>query len=1740
MKRGFRSDSVQHRPTNVSPAGFRSQSLQVSTMRSTPKPTRPAPTAARKAPAPEERRPEIPRGPMTSPRRPGSGLLPSPRDSSIGGTSMNPKLRRTSVLTVAAAMQQQQAPKNKNEPVDFNAPESQEAVRKLQKMFGPILLKRVLKMREKKRWKAYPPREYTMEAVIKAIVASKCALAEWPIDLLEQLCADVVFQYYKPKDVLVYAGEPHVSSGLIVLLYGQVTERRKDKNKSRTQTSSPHSPDRPIKSQKQRTRYSPDVLCVQSVLCEDRNASSIKASEAVDVAIISSRLIWELINSFVLESSKAPMLLERFRQTVIPNRTEMMLSHYYATSVLLMRSWMWPFLSGSDRVKLARSMEVKVLNIGDALFEEGSVCPQIYFLRRGSLTVVVKGEPLAVVEPGAAFGEVSVVFNEARNCSVVAGSICELYALHGNELYHRFKKYPELIKLITYKSLERRQLWLTDGKLRDVFSLVSILGGVPCLSHTTESMREELARRAQTRTVPMKHTIVRQNTPCTELFVIGRGSVLVGGKRAVAIVPIASATGDGEVRSVGDYFGELFLWAHLSPLDVVSETTLDLWVLSKEAVLEVLELNKAQVQAEEVCRQGISLYKTQHGDTSIVEGYERPVSSLNTSGMAVRRGSTGRTSSAASNGGGRRHSLASNSKASVEEEDSERTLTNFDWTGYVKERTVAQEGTMWRATQRELRDVDKATEKMLRNKVQALISVPPTLPPNAADCDFPGEVNDLQAIIVEQLLLIATEEQPRFLKQINDSNLRLITEGGVDEYEEPEAEVHVEDLGATDEFVPVEGIAKVEEIGSINSSEEVDEEGNQSLPFKNTMGMDNASFDRSGSNFISGPLQLGSYARLGSPGRKMSLPLDESTGAFPNMGARPSISRSHLVRPPSGLPPNSDARSPRNSIQRPISASEQLVLASQHRVRPASVDYSQQGKVNAEKSVSALDRFVKIEDKNYFNSVVKMLPLQEGEVWIPDEEEDETGPLMLMLLHVRSCARLNGDVARGGATFTVKVLKGSRVLLITSAQLGSSTDEGTHIRWPVGLASFVKFIHRGVELTFRLTHMTDTNERVVYEGTFQTALIGDKGGMGRCNVHMHTVKYDQRDTDSDDMEDPSLAPHLTVVVLAAMASSYKGLQQRLEANTTQVIRDIADDTSRHRAASNVTNYNEAHIQILAVEGLKHRIDASVRVTCTGADETETLLLNTPHVVPKSRNPCWCADGAYLALRSEGLIKFELFHKDQAIGSYRAFLDDIVFGGEGIRRVPLAAAHIEEPLGTLVVHVVSSSASTKTENRESERVLLLHVQELQVKNKDEYIIPPDLFAVVRHAGSDKTIMRTPLRFGRFNAAYSMEEASCLLVLPSVVGSSASYTIEVFDSDERSRIAEGTATVTDEGLGPDHQYIIPLGDHVQVQVHTQLLSVWDASALQRPAVRQEDHFKRDAPLTVVHIERCSFIDLQDPDNVMRTEALATLWCAGFECLRTTPRDYFTESPFAWAMEEASVALRVNPSDLTESAVLSLYDGLIDAADLVGEVTLPLTDLVRTGEFTYSVYPVDTHGRRKGHRPRGTVTVRTLCGRANGAVLAPGGSNASTALLEDSAGTFYSTALLDAPIGAGRRRAAPAQVRLCLTNVYQVLPKAGQQDGRGGAAGGHVHRAEGGAARRGGPVTPRGTWSEGGAVMKVRDFPCEITVRVTAANVQPRADGEGSPTGPDPAPPKRSVVVGEAKVLLTEVEATEARMF
>ncbi|XQJ31550.1 cAMP binding protein, putative [Leishmania guyanensis] len=1533
-------------------------------------------------------------------------------------------------------------------------------MRRLRRLFLPVIMRIILRHRRRSRWKdGQPPRRYTPESVVAAIMSTKSRLADCPQQVVESLAVGATFRSLAPKEIIVYANESHVSCGIVVLLHGQLEERRPEEG-GRNWKKGGGGATRPISTQTHRLHKAMNVLCLMSVMCEDRATSFLatREGEEADVAIISSRWFWEVTYS----KTQVPLLTadvmgRTLREVVLPHRRDMLLADYFPTSAVLLRSWMWSMLTASDRVKLSRSMEVRVLSVGDVLFDEGVYCPYIYVVRRGALTVTVKGEALAVLEAGAAVGEQSVLFHDRRNCSVVAATVCELYALHARHLLHRFLKYPESARRIIAEANERQRRWMEEGRTRDVFGLVSILSGVPCLGHTTDAMREEIAQCATVLILPQGQTLISTYEPCTFFCVIGRGVVTLTSvikTAAVAETPSStSRTGRKgepqssgrcvsvakpiptplpeirrEGRSAGDFFGELCLKPHLWPYDVVCDSTVCLWQFDREAVLRVLERNRADAQAIEVCRQGISLFRAQRGEASIVEGFNAPVAPNSvTNGLRSRAGSqrsraqsadlatspSGVRNSSAGGRSGRRSSLlqvvaTDGSRESPSEDPTLRggksvgvDWTPEQWTTYAV--TRMQEGLRAEdakdsppAPIRDLRDVDKDVERTMNEKVLQLVAVRSDTPPNPADCDISGDSGELQSIIVEQLFLIMTEKQSRFLRQVNDSNVRLITEDD-DTQAMGEQSNSLADMSLIDALHNAEAPVEVAEVMHLEDIGTLPLVGNhllsqRSMPSSSVHDFTDA-VDVINTGFVDDPLHVEGAggaqtgcsmptAPLGRTRRSTSLcAIGEASAIFgASLSLRMSVSRSHFVRPSSGVPPSPRCNSGRDDllspaaigVTRPMSSSESRVMPPV-RTRPTSVDFNQfNSKLSVDRSTSLLDRYVKIEDQNYFDNFVEVLPLQRDEMWAPDEVNTDSevgaGAMVLLLLHVRKCDYLSAEVMQRCARPIVKVTLGQRVLVRTSVM-----DNRTAPRWPIEHSSFISFVRRGTDIVFSVCDMDDES-CIVYQTSLSTASIHENGGVGQqamsltelsamgCPVNTELDAGVKGAQPSGMGRQDAKQPCVTTTMLAVTATKYKALRQYLEAREKAIVHPPL-------ASESTTLF----LQVMSVEGLKHRIEAALTVSLYDGT-TSRRLLETERVTPKTRSPAWSGEKGFVIVSGEGgILTFDLLHKGAVIGSTEATVDELIFGGVGLRRLPLLQAQTGRlVIGHLVLGVLGARLRDGFENRSRDWVTHFAVEELSLA-REGFSINPDPFIVLRD-GTGVVLMRTPLAFSAFEASWPMSEASCLLQCPRLRGSTVAYQLEVCDSDENEVIGRATIVLGDGGAGPDHRHDIlldPPGRGV-VRLRSLCLPVLElpprVTALCPPSSSQVQ-FSESSMLLLLHMTGCT--DLPGgASEELQADAIGTFSIDAQPYLRTSLQEA-TRAP-RWPFSKASVLLRIPSQDGGSDAAgeevnlqqqqqqhrhecqFAVYDGVVDKVSQIGQVAVPLSQLLSSTLHTYPLFP------------------------------------------------------------------------------------------------------------------------------------------------------------------------------------------
>ncbi|ESL05897.1 hypothetical protein TRSC58_06438 [Trypanosoma rangeli SC58] len=1443
-------------------------------------------------------------------------------------------------------------------PADFGATEVKEAIEVLKRLLSPVIMRRVLRIRKLKRWPGKNVmRVYTIDSIVHAIRSSDSIIANWPEEILRLFAEEAVYFYLEPREIIVYMNEWYVSSGIVVLLYGELNEGTACLGSLTSLTGRPYY-----------YRHSAQaVLCDQVVLCQDVSTALILAREYADVAVLPARWVWDVINRYVLQHFGGSVL-DCLKFTIAPMRERIMRETYFPTSLVLRRSWMWSLFGSRDRIRLARLMTVRAFCIGDTLFCEGDHDPHIHIIRRGVIKVVVKNQPLLEFDSGSSFGEVSVLFDEPRSCRAVASTMCEVYSLHRRHLMKYLRKRPRLYEAMVRTALERREKWLEDGRQREIMGLAGLLAGVPCLSQSTEKVRISLAMEAKTYVLPPNQTLFAKGTICDRLFVIGRGTLMVETGRE-----------DRSVRSTADFVGELCLHPHRWPTDVVTCTSVDGWSLSVDEIMQALSSINADSQAVDICRQGIELYRAQYGQDNVIEELVHTIpfspTIANGGGAAPR---TKRTTLLCTTDSQGLPGLPVSLLGQAEGIDS-----NFDWNEYAMEDksifSLEEHDGVEQPKRSERRALEHSIENKLSWRVGGLLSVSETKSSSDVDSDFSAHIDDMQQMLVEQVFLMPTERQPMLLRQINHSKITLIFDDELNPMEELSSDTSTtNDLTLPQYVVPSPVVYTLDGVTAYS-------DGNP-VPVAE---VPSAISPRTGLDFVA----TATHRRSHTPDFSRFIPWQVTTPRTPR-----EVNGVASKSPLSGIPQNSRSLRPtsgfslRRTLIRAASAgcnqrmsqsagvggrnsalgaltlsqiSENMSAGASSNAsswtKANSIDLSQKAKITATMFQSALDRYVKLDDQSYFQEIVRVcLPSQPEEQWF---EEETSKPakriegLVLLLMHVRRCEGIEIDETMKSPI--VKVSTNAGVLMRTPVM-----EDREEPVWPIETASCINFIHADSEVYFIICDAQDEG-KIAYSATLPTSKLQENGGVGTIYIPMHAEELGLSESSS------SLGAQVEICMMAVTASKNCSLKKRLD--------DEEDEESSD-------DFSTVYLQVLGVQGLKHRIEAVVSVSVE-SDGKSKEILRTPKVTPKTCTPSWPGQCSFCLVKSDGIVSFDLYHRDVFLASYDTPIDTLAFGGTGIYVFHLVKAQGDpgEVYGNITVSVLDLKAASVKEhalNRPA-NVLILHVESLTLASTSEEFTP-DPFVVVRGLNGE-ALLRTTLNFGTYNAKWTEEEASCFIMCPMLEGATAIYQLEVYDNNESNKVGTAKITVARNGVRRNRMQI-PVGN---CGLLTLVAHTFPIQEVQQPPRPRKVSFLSDSDgeefLLLIHVSGCDnlqgtgFDDFQIDPIVTARVGRRRMVVAPLISGSTAPR---------WSYPKATFVLPVLP-DLLSSITLEVWDTNIELCDVLGVARIPMEELCRTGTHHFSLQPHKDQefGRRQN---LGTITVKTRFGRRDGGVVSDGSSN------------------------------------------------------------------------------------------------------------------------------------------------------
>src|SRR5437016_5889714 len=98
--------------------------------------------------------------------------------------------------------------------------------------------------------------------------------------------------------------------------------------------------------------------------------------------------------------------------------------------------------SGDTISEVMPSLKLRAFDKGTPLVKEGDQGDDLYLLYQGTSDVTRGGKPIATLEPGDFFGEVSFITHAARSATVTAGAGCQAFSWNPAELKKVFDQNP--------------------------------------------------------------------------------------------------------------------------------------------------------------------------------------------------------------------------------------------------------------------------------------------------------------------------------------------------------------------------------------------------------------------------------------------------------------------------------------------------------------------------------------------------------------------------------------------------------------------------------------------------------------------------------------------------------------------------------------------------------------------------------------------------------------------------------------------------------------------------------------------------------------------------------------------------------------------------------------------------------------------------------------------------------------------------------------------------------------------------------------------------------------------------------------------------------------------------------------------------------------------------------------------------------------------------------------------------
>jgi CRP-like cAMP-binding protein len=203
--------------------------------------------------------------------------------------------------------------------------------------------------------------------------------------------------------------------------------------------------------------------------------------------------------------------------------------------IALLKTPVFSGLPADALERLIGQLELRELYNGEELFHEGDSGATMFVISEGEVEVAAYGQELAILGPGAFFGEISLITDLPRSATIRAKGRVELLALDREVVRGAAVASPEIIPAL---------LSFVRARLVDRVSRTS-----PLFRPFSEDERAQLAARFEVIEVDAGARLIKCGDKADGLYVVLAGKVDV------------TREGDGSLAtlSCGDVFGEMSL-----------------------------------------------------------------------------------------------------------------------------------------------------------------------------------------------------------------------------------------------------------------------------------------------------------------------------------------------------------------------------------------------------------------------------------------------------------------------------------------------------------------------------------------------------------------------------------------------------------------------------------------------------------------------------------------------------------------------------------------------------------------------------------------------------------------------------------------------------------------------------------------------------------------------------------------------------------------------------------------------------------------------------------------------------------------------------------------------------------------------------------------------------------------------------------------------------------------------------